>query len=116
MAETTSAPKSADNDKILAAVATLPVVGLIMFFAMKDASPLVKHYAKQSNAILAIWIVMSVLIMILSAITFGVGALLGCLTWIVPVAVNVLLIIKAYNGEPSYVLPVIGDFFDKLIK
>ena len=113
MSETTPV-KSADNDKILAAVATMPLIGLIMFYAMKDASPLVKHYAKQSNAVFAINIGTVVLSIILGFIPF-----IGCLTpllMFVPLVAWVLVLIKALNEDPVYVLPVIGDYFDKLLK
>jgi len=114
MAETTTTASAADNDKILAAVATLPVVGLIMFYAMKDASPIVKHYAKQSNAVLALHIVSSIVIAVLGAVF--IGLCLGPILSIVAVVANVMLAIKAYNMDQKYVLPVVGDFFDTLLK
>lgn len=114
MAETTTAPKTESNDKILAAVATLPLVGLVMYYAMKDASPLVKHYAKQSNALLAIQIVSMIVTTVLSAVIIGVClgpviSLIGFVLWI-------MLLIKALNEDETYVLPVIGEYFDKMLK
>lgn len=106
MAETTTAPKTESNDKMLAIVATFPLVGLIMFYAMKDASPIVKHYAQQSNALLALYLVSSILTTVV----------IGCLLYPVAVVFQVLLIIKAANMDPDYKLPVVGDFFDKLMK
>ncbi len=106
MAETTTAPKAESNDKLLAIVATFPLVGLIMFYAMKDASPIVKHYAKQSNALFALYLLASVLTTVV----------IGCLFYPVAVVFQVLLIIKAANMEPDYKLPVIGEFFDGLMK
>lgn len=111
-----SKPVGADasNDKVMAAVATIPLVGLIMFYAMKDASPVVKHYAKQSNAILAIEIVSMIVTVVGSFIIIGacVGGLLG----LVALGAWVLLLIKALNGDESYLLPAIGEYFDKLLK
>jgi len=101
---------SASNDKNMAMIATLPVVGLIMFYAMKDASPLVKHYAKQSNAILALWLV-GVVIAVIPFIGWMISMLLG----LVEIAVWVILLIKASSGE-MYKLPVIGEFLDGLLK
>lgn len=106
MAETTVAPKSGDNDKLLAIVATFPLVGLIMFYAMKDASPIVKHYAQQSNALLAL----NILAGLLSTVV------IGCLLYPVVVVFQVILIIKAANLEPSYKLPLVGEFFSTLMK
>lgn len=114
MAETTSTPKSADNDKVMAALATLPVVGLIMFYAMKDASPVVKHYAKQSNVVLAIYLVSMIVTAVLSAII--IGACLGPIIGLVGLVAWIMLLIKALNLDPNYVLPVVGDYFDKLLK
>jgi uncharacterized membrane protein len=111
-----SKPVGADasNDKVMAALATIPVVGLIMFYAMKDASPIVKHYAKQSNAVLAIEVVSMVVTVVGSLII--VGACVGGLLGIVALVAWVLLLIKALNGDENYVLPTIGDYFDKLLK
>lgn len=117
MATTTA---SQSNDNVMAAVATLPVVGLIMFFAMKDASPLVKNYAKQSNAVLAIEIAMVILSVIIGIITIAVPALwmvswVGSLLNLVSLVAWILLLVNALQGK-MYKLPVIGDFFDGLLK
>jgi uncharacterized membrane protein len=113
MATTTTTPAAQSNEKILAAVATIPVVGLVMFFAMKDASPLVKNYAKQSNAVLAISIV-GMIVGFLSIFVFLFGFLVAILDILAFVA-WIMLVINAY-GEKMYKLPVIGDFFDGLLK
>jgi uncharacterized membrane protein len=109
MAET-----SKSDDKVLAAVATIPLVGLILYFAMSDASAMVKNYAKQSNALLAMNIVVFILSVVLSFVPF-----VGCLTPIlslVPLAAWVLLLVKALQNVPDYKLPVVGDMFDKMLK
>lgn len=104
------------NDKLLAFFATWPLVGLIMFYAMKDASPIVKHYAKQSNAVLAIHLVSGIVTVVLGAISFGILGCVGVLLSLVGLAAQVMLIVKAFNGDEKYFLPVIGEYFDKLIK
>ena len=111
-----SKPVGADgsNDKVLAAVATIPVVGLIMFYAMKDASPIVKHYAKQSNAVLALEVV-SMIVGVVGSIII-VGACVGFLISIVAFVAWIMLLIKALNNDEKYVLPVVGEYFDKLLK
>ena len=105
---TTTATQS--NDKIMAAVATIPVVGLVIFLAMKDASPLVKNYAKQSNAVLALEIISMVIgiIPIIGWIAAFFVSILSLVAWI-------MLLVNAY-GEKMYKLPVIGNFFDGLLK
>lgn len=111
-----SKPVKADasNDKIMAVIATIPLVGLIMFYAMKDASTLVKHYAKQSNALLAIEVVSMVISFVGSFII--IGPCIGGILSIVALVGWILLVIKAVNLDEKYVLPVIGDYFDKVLK
>ncbi len=102
------------DDKVLAAVATIPLVGLILYFAMSDASAMVKNYAKQSNALLALNIIVFVLSLVLSFVP-----VVQCLTpllSLVPLAAWVLLLVKALQEVPDYKLPVIGEMFDKMLK
>lgn len=101
---------SVSDDKVLAAVATIPLVGLIIYYAMPDASATVKHYAKQSNAVLAVNLVAMVLgITLVLAIVSPFISLLGFVLW-------VILLVKALQGEEKYMLPVVGEYFDKLLK
>lgn len=102
--------KSAGDDKVLAAVATIPLVGLIIYYAMPDASDTVKHYAKQSNAVLAVNLITMVLgITIILTILAPFISLVAFVMW-------VILFIKALQGEEKYMLPVVGEFFDNLLK
>jgi uncharacterized membrane protein len=111
MAEQTKQPAAAgNNDNVMAAVATIPLVGLIMYLAMPDASAIVKNYAKQSNFLLA----MGVLSMVLSMT--GIGVFISCPLSIVSLVAWVILIVKAFQGEANYKLPVVGEFFDGLMK
>ncbi len=111
---TESTPKS--DDKVMAAVATLPLVGLIIYYAMPDASAIVKHYAKQSNAVLALSVVSFIISMILSFIIPVIGSCIGFVISIVPTVAWIMLLIKALNNVADYKLPVVGEYFDKLIK
>jgi uncharacterized membrane protein len=113
MAETATTSAGKSDDKVLAAVATLPVIGLIMLFAMKDASPIVKHYARQSNGLLVLSVGLGVVSTVLTAITMGLFGCLAPIIMMLPLIPQVLLIIKAYNGEEKYMLPVIGPMADK---
>jgi uncharacterized membrane protein len=105
---------SGSNDKVMAAVATIPLVGLIIFLAMKDASPVVKHYAKQSNAILALEVISMIVTVVGSMII--IGACVGFVIGIVAFVGWVLLLLKALKLDEKYVLPVVGEYFDKLMK
>lgn len=103
--------KSAGDDKVLAAVATIPLVGLIIFYAMPDASDMVKHYAKQSNAVLAANIV-NMVVGLIPVLGWMVALILPFVTFVM----WILLFIKALQGEEKYMLPVVGEYFDKLLK
>ncbi len=105
MAEQTKQGAS-NNDNVMAAIASLPLVGLIMFYAMPDASAMVKNYAKQSNALLAVHILGVVLTFVV------IGPLFTCVALIL----QIILIVKALQGEANYKLPVVGEFFDGLMK
>lgn len=104
------------DDKVLAAVATLPLVGLILYYAMPDASAMVKHYAKQSNAVLAMSLVAGILSIILSIVIPLIGSCIGVVISIVPTVAWIMILIKALNNVSDYLLPVVGEYFDKLIK
>lgn len=95
--------KSVSDDKVLAAVATIPLVGLIIFYAMPDASAVVKHYAKQSNVILLSNII-------------GMIPFLGWIVWFVGFVMWILLFVKALQGDEKFMVPVVGEYFDKLLK
>jgi len=114
MAETAVASKS--DDKMMEYVATIPGVGFIMLLAMKDAKESVKHAARQSNGILVVWIAMYIIVGILAAISFGLLACIGLVSWIVPVGAQIMLIMKINKGDDKYVLPLMGTFFDGLMK
>jgi uncharacterized membrane protein len=95
--------KSVSDDKVLAAVATIPLVGLIIFYAMPDATAVVKHYAKQSNVILLANII-------------GMVPVLGWIVWLVGFVMWILLFVKALQGDEKFMVPVVGEYFDKLLK
>lgn len=109
-------PTQKSDDKVLAAVATLPLVGLILYYAMPDASAIVKHYAKQSNAVLALSIVSGIISVILGVVIPIIGSCIGMVFSVLPLVAWIMILIKALNNVSDYLLPVIGDYFDKLIK
>ena len=76
---------------------------IVLFMDDKKARPFIKFHAVQSIAAnIALWIVAS----ILSAVTFGFGAL--CLFPLVVVAL-IYWAYKAYQGE-SFEIPVVTNF------
>ncbi|MFQ5493485.1 MAG: DUF4870 domain-containing protein [Candidatus Dojkabacteria bacterium] len=105
-----AAPKAKSDDTLMAVLATLPLIGLIFYFAMSDASKFVRHYAKQSIGLLVLWVVavalgfIPVLGWILSCL-IGIGAFVG---WI-------LLVVNALQGN-TFSLPVISDLLDQVLK
>ncbi len=114
---TTSQAPSMDNDKVMAAVATIPLVGLIMYFAMKDASDLVKFYAKQSIGLLVVSIAISIISFILAFVPF-LNLITSCLSLILALALMgiwLVLLINALQGN-KYRLPVLADLVDQYIK
>src|SRR5690606_13724959 len=110
-------PSGAQNDNVLAAVATIPVVGLIIYFAMSDASDFVKFYAKQSIGLLIVWIGISIVSFVIGFIPFLgwiISFFLGLLS-LALIIVWLVLLINALQGN-RFRLPVLADFTDQLIK
>lgn len=116
MAEKESTPKSKDDEKILAALATIPGVGLIIYLVMKDASAFVKHYAKQSIGLLVfipLWVIFGVL-----SIIPWVGFIMMCLNFVLILAYVALWLMLLVNAlqEKMYSLPVLTDLVNKVLK
>jgi len=105
-----AATKTPSDDKLMAIVATIPFVGLVILLASKDASPVVKNYAKQSNALLALWVISFVIAMV----PF-VGWMISFFLGLVELVAWIMLVINASELK-MYKLPVIGEFFDGLMK
>lgn len=106
-----AAKPSMDNDKTMAALATLPVVGLIMFYAMTNSSDYVKHYARQGTILLLINIVVGVVGMVPV-----IGWMLALIVPVIVLVAWVMLLVKALAGEEKYTLPMIGNLLDNYMK
>lgn len=78
--------------------------GIIAYFLKKE-DMYVRFHAVQS-------IILNVVIMVLSTVTFGIGAL-----FLAPIIfiLWLFLMYKAYKGE-KYMLPVIGEYAEKYSK
>ena len=100
-----SAASSADasNDKVMAAVSAFPIIGLIVYFAMKDASDYVRNYARQGALLF--------LFSFLGAIP-GVNCVVGVL-----LLVGVVwLLVSALQGKEDFKLPLVGDLAYSVFK
>lgn len=109
--------KSTNNDNMMAAVATIPLVGLIIYYTSKDASDLVKYYAKQSNIILGLSVLNVVVSLVGSFIPF-VNLIIWCvsgLLWIVTVVLWLYMAYKAYTGV-KFETPYLTKLVDQIIK
>ncbi|MFA5809682.1 MAG: DUF4870 domain-containing protein [Thermoleophilia bacterium] len=96
-------------------------VGGLVFFLIEKDSMYVKFHAMQSiflnGLIVALFIVLQIFTILLAFISSSL-ALIGSLGWLViglgGLAVWVLMMIKAYQGE-AYKLPVIGDMAENIV-
>jgi uncharacterized membrane protein len=119
-APSTSVAKADDN--VIAALATIPIVGLIIWFAMKDASSLVKFYAKQGTGLTIVFFILvfgGIFAPLFAGLIWNLFAtLVGCFVFLLSLAVVVLWIIvfiKALQGE-IYRVPFLSDTMDKILK
>jgi uncharacterized membrane protein len=99
------------DETLMAALATLPLVGLIIYFAMSDASAFVKNYAKQSIGLLVLWVVAAAL-----GFIPVLGWILSCLLGIAGLVAWLLLLVNALQSNPTYKLPVLGELMDGILK
>lgn len=95
---------SKSNDNVMAALASIPLVGLIMYFAMPDASPFVKNYARQGTILFPLGFVLGVI----PIINFIGGPILLVLI--------VMLVVQALQGNETYRLPVVADLADRFLQ
>ncbi len=120
MSDAPTQTSSVDNDKVMAAVATIPLVGLIMYYGMSNLSEFVKFYARQSIGLLILSVLVS-LGSFFSAFLFFipfVGSILSLLFTVAGLGVFVLwlvALINALQGKKANV-PVASNIVDQLIK
>lgn len=99
-------PSGDSNQRLMGLLAYLltPIVGIIILVSENMKSdPILKKHAVQSIAVFVVLLVLSV---ILTAITFGIAGCIVPFVWIVIVA---LLGIQAYQGKDVNI-PVVTDF------
>jgi uncharacterized membrane protein len=102
------------DDKLWAALGyPIFIVALIMLFVEgKKDRPFIKYHAVQALAVnVGVWIVeilLAILSSVLAAVTFGIGALIGCvapLVWLLLIWPAIL----AYQGK-YFEVPVVTKF------
>jgi uncharacterized membrane protein len=105
-----------ENDNILAAAATIPIVGLVIYFAMKDASDFVKYYAKHGIGLLVVGAI-NFALAILFFIPF-IGWILSCLSWIFSFVLIVIWVYLAYSAfqNTKVSIPILTDMVNKVLK
>jgi uncharacterized membrane protein len=102
------------DDKLWAALGyPIFIVALIMLFVEgKKDRPFIKYHAVQALAVnVGVWVVeilLAILSSVLAAVTFGIGALIGCvapLVWLLLIWPAIL----AYQGK-YFEVPVVTKF------
>ena len=95
------------------------ITGLI-FFLIEKSNDVVRFHAAQSivfsGAVIVLWIVLMIVGLILTSISWTLGNLFGLLTlvlWLGLFVVWVVLLIKGYSGE-KWKLPVLGDMAERI--
>ncbi len=122
--EPKAAPASAggSDSNLFAALAYLlgPIVAVIIYLVKKD-DKYVRFHSMQSLlfgvVVIAVFIALSVVVMVLGAVTSGIGGLLGlCMLplWLVVIVAVLYLTYMAFQGK-TYKLPVIGDMAEKYV-
>ncbi len=88
-------------------------IGSIIFLVIDKDNKFVKFHAWQSLIwSIASWVIVSVLYFVITLVTFGFGALCAWLLYFVPIVVQIIGAVKAYNNE-MWKLPVIGDWSEE---
>lgn len=95
------------------------ITGLI-FFLIEKSNDVVRFHAAQSivfsGAVIVLWIVLMIVGLILTSISWTLGNLFGLLSlvlWLGLFVVWVVLLIKGYSGE-KWKLPVLGDMAERI--
>jgi len=95
------------------------ITGLI-FFLIEKSNDVVRFHAAQSivfsGAVIVLWIVLMIVGLVLTSISWTLGNLFGLLSlvlWLGLFVVWVVLLIKGYSGE-KWKLPVLGDMAERI--
>lgn len=109
-------PGMSSDRTIMLILSYLGILSLIPFFMKKD-DPEVQWHAKNGVALLLaeiVWCVVQFGIVFVHIPMLGcVTGIVGCIVWIGFLAISVLCIVKAVNGQ-RFRIPVITDMAEKL--
>ncbi len=102
------------NRTIMLILSYLGILAIIPLLVEQD-DPEVQWHAKHGIILVVSWIVISIALSILALFPV-IGAIIGCggfgLLWLAALAVHIMCIIKALNGE-RFRVPFITDFADQ---
>lgn len=97
-----------------------PITGIIFFVAEKTHA-VVRFHAAQSIvfgiAWVVLWVVLTIVGIVLTRISWTLGNLFGLLTllvWLGLFIVWIVLLIKGYSGE-KWKLPILGDMAERMV-
>ena len=116
--ETAPADVVSDNRNIMIVLSYLGLLALIPLLVEKDDREVqwhAKHGLVLTVAEVVIFIVLQVLIMVLGAVSGGLGCIFGLLVPLFMLAVlivHILCIVKGLNGQ-RFLIPGISDFVDR---
>lgn len=109
-----TASTESPNRTIMVILSYLGILALIPLLVEKDDQE-VQWHAKHGLILLATWIVVSIALIVLSAVPI-IGQILGCavgpLLWIAILVVHIICIVKGVGGE-RFKLPFVSDFVDQ---
>ena len=102
------------NRTIMLILSYLGILALIPLLVEQD-DPEVQWHAKHGIVLAASWCVLSIGLLVLGVLPI-IGTIIGCggfsLLWLAALAVHIMCIIKALNGE-RFRVPFITDFADQ---
>lgn len=108
VAETTSVGGLTPEMASVVAYLFAPITGLLVFL-MEDEDEFVRFHGMQSIVFGVVWVGIYLLITVISAVTFGLGAILFVPAVPVAFAMWAFLMYKAYQGE-EWAVPGLGTF------
>ncbi len=95
------------NDKLMGILAYIGILALIPYF-IKDQSRFVRFHAVSGINLLILEAILYFAVLIVTIVTFGLGAVLGWIAFALCLAFSILGIINVVNGEQKE-LPFIGS-------
>ena len=109
-------PAGSSDRTIMLVLSYLGILCLIPLFAKKD-DPEVQWHAKNGTALFfaeLAWVVVRIALIFIHIPGLGCGmAVIGCVVWLAFLALSILCIMKAVNGQ-RFRIPVLTDLAEKM--